>query len=128
MKGARFVIVLRPQDFWENTIAPFQQKESSPNLESKKTEKHILGKKWCHHCKIRWQKGSWKKETLTKDFPCEFWEIFEGALEGLTQFLATECPSKMMKNAFYFTLKALFVLKIFQFLSRLFCHVEKRLD
>ena len=31
-------------------------------------------------------------------------------------FLATENPLKMMKNA-YFTLKALFVLKIFKFLS-----------
>ena len=34
----------------------------------------------------------------------------------------------MMKNAFYFTLKALFVLKIFKFLSWLFGHVGKRLD
>ena len=34
----------------------------------------------------------------------------------------------MMKNAFYFTLKALFVLKIFKFLSWLFGHVAKRLD
>ena len=33
-----------------------------------------------------------------------------------------------MKNAFYFTLKALFVLKIFKFLSCLFGHAEKRLD
>ena len=33
-----------------------------------------------------------------------------------------------MKNAFYFTLKALFVLKIFKFLSRFFSHVEKQLD
>ena len=31
----------------------------------------------------------------------------------------------MMKNAFYFILKALFVLKIFKFLSRLFGHVKK---
>ena len=30
-----------------------------------------------------------------------------------------EDPLKMMKNAFYFILKALFVLKIFKFLSRL---------
>ena len=29
---------------------------------------------------------------------------------------------------FYFTSKALFVLMIFKFLSRLFCHVAKRLD
>ena len=28
-----------------------------------------------------------------------------------------DCPSKMMKNAFYLILKALFVLKIFKFLS-----------
>ena len=33
-----------------------------------------------------------------------------------------------MKNAFYFTLKALSVLKIFKFLSWLFGHAEKRLD
>ena len=32
-----------------------------------------------------------------------------------------------MKNAFYFTLKALFILKIFTFLSRRFCYAEKRL-
>ena len=34
----------------------------------------------------------------------------------------------MMKNAFYFTPKALFVLKIFKFLSRLFSHAAKWLD
>ena len=33
-----------------------------------------------------------------------------------------------MKNVFYFTLKALFVLKILKFLPWLFGHVEKRLD
>ena len=33
-----------------------------------------------------------------------------------------------MKNAFYFTSKALFVLKIFKFLSWLFGHVAKGLD
>ena len=30
-----------------------------------------------------------------------------------------------MKNAFYITLKALFILKIFKFLSQLFGYVEK---
>ena len=44
-------------------------------------------------------------------------EIFKGALSGLRQLLATESSLKMIKNAFYFTLKALFILKIFQFLS-----------
>ena len=43
--------------------------------------------------------------------------ILKGTLSGLRQFLATESPLKMMKNAFYFTSKALFVLKIFKFLS-----------
>ena len=33
-----------------------------------------------------------------------------------------------MKIAFYFTLKALFFLEIFKFLSWLFDHVEKRLQ
>ena len=37
----------------------------------------------------------------------------------------TESPLKMMKNTFYFILKALFVLKIFKFLSGLFGHVGK---
>ena len=44
----------------------------------------------------------------------------KGALLGLRQFWATESPLKMMKNASYFILKALFVFKIFRFLSRLY--------
>ena len=36
-----------------------------------------------------------------------------------------ESPFKMMKNAFYFILKALFVLKIFKFLSWHFGHIEE---
>ena len=51
-----------------------------------------------------------------------------GALLDLRQFLGTEIPLNMMKNAFYFTLKSLFVLKIFKLLFWLFGHVEKRLD
>ena len=53
---------------------------------------------------------------------------FIDALSGLRQFLAFESPLKVMKNAFNFTLEALFVLKIFKFLSWLFGHVEKRVD
>ena len=34
----------------------------------------------------------------------------------------------MIKNAFYFILKALFVLEIFNLMSLLFSHVENRLD
>ena len=39
-----------------------------------------------------------------------------------------ESPLKLIKNAFYFMLKAVFVLKIISFLSSLFGYVEKRLD
>ena len=70
-----------------------------------------------------------KKKTpvLKSLFNSKNCEIFKGALLGLRHFLATVTPFKMMKNAFYLTLKALFVLKIFKFLSWLFGHVEKRL-
>ena len=54
--------------------------------------------------------------------------LIKGALSGLRQFLATENPLKIVKIAFYFTSKSLFVLKIFTFLSSLFGHVAKQLD
>ena len=41
----------------------------------------------------------------------------KGALSGLRQFLAIESPLKAMKNTFYFTSKALFILMIIKFLS-----------
>ena len=37
--------------------------------------------------------------------------MFKGALSGLRQFLATESPSKMMKNVFLFHLKSSFRLQ-----------------
>ena len=43
----------------------------------------------------------------------------------ITFICFNENPLKMMKNAFYFILKALFVLKILKFLSRRFGHVEE---
>ena len=52
----------------------------------------------------------------------------KGALSGLRPFLAAESPLKMMKNAFYFTSKALFVLKILRVFSRLFGHAAKQFD
>ena len=45
------------------------------------------------------------------------WTPFKDALSGLRQFLPNESPLIRMKNAFYFTLKILFVLKIFKFLT-----------
>ena len=53
---------------------------------------------------------------------------FKGALSGLWQFLAIESPLKVVKNAFYFTSKALFVLKISNFFSWLIGHVATQLD
>ena len=41
--------------------------------------------------------------------------LLKGPLSGLRKFLATESPLKVIKKAFYFPLKALFVLKIFKF-------------
>ena len=42
--------------------------------------------------------------------------------------MATESPLKVVKNAFYFISKALFILKVFEFLSLLFGHVAKWLN
>ena len=53
---------------------------------------------------------------------------FKGALSGLRPFLAAVSFFKMVENTFHFTLKALFVLKIFKFLSCVFGHVAKLLD
>ena len=52
---------------------------------------------------------------------------FKGALSGLIPFLGAESFLKMMRNTFHFTLKALFVAKIFKFLSCVFGHVAKLL-
>ena len=43
--------------------------------------------------------------------------IIKDALSELRQYLENESPLKMIKNAFNFNLKTLFVLKIFKFLS-----------
>ena len=51
-----------------------------------------------------------------KDFDNKLMRL-KDVLSGLRQLLATESPLKMMKNVFCFTSRALFVLKIFKFLS-----------
>ena len=53
--------------------------------------------------------------------------LFKDTLSGQRQVLVTETPFKLMKYAFYFTSKALLVLKIFKLLSRLIGHIAKRL-
>ena len=62
-----------------------------------------------------WTGFTWNK-VQHKTSP-NFSITFKDALSGLTQFLAAERPLKMMTNAFYSTSKAIFVLKIFKFLS-----------
>ena len=52
----------------------------------------------------------------------------KGALSSLIELLITKSPLKIMKNSFYFVLKALLFLKIFKFLSWFFGIVKKRLD
>ena len=51
-------------------------------------------------------------ETIKQSSVEQQEHFFKCALSGLRQFFATESPLKMMKNAIYFTLKPLFVLKI----------------
>ena len=66
--------------------------------------------------------------TKPKNFPGFWLQCFKvGSLPAKNNCLICfiERPLKMMKNAFYFILKALYVLKIFNFLSLLFGHVEK---
>ena len=55
-------------------------------------------------------------------------QVFSISIVTLRKFLATESPLKMVKNAFCFNSRALFVLKMFKFLSWHFSHASKRLD
>ena len=67
-----------------------------------------------HHANwnsVIYRKGAVHRTEIERQ--CSTARIFKGALSGLKQFLAAECPLKMMKKAFYFTSKALFVFKIF---------------
>ena len=60
-------------------------------------------------------------------FRCRIISV-KGTLLSLRQFFATKSPSKIMKNPFYSTLKALFVLQYLSFCLDLFVHLGKRLD
>ena len=56
------------------------------------------------------KKGLWSEVVVPK-----------GALSGQRQFSAVESPLKLMKNAFLFTSKALFVRTIYKFRYLNFC-------
>ena len=90
----------------------------------------LFGKSW-----ILW--WDWKCKSSYKTKLKVLWDNtlmkhcgynLKGTLSSLRSFLATESLLKIMQNAFYFTLKAILVLKIFKFLFWHFGHVEKRLD
>ena len=51
--------------------------------------------------------------------------FYKGGLVPSKKICFNKSPLKMMKNVFYLILKALFVLKIFKFLSWLFDHVDQ---
>ena len=77
----------------------------------------------CPFWDIMHLKVNHKREVSSPDFASNT----KGALSGLRQFLATERSLKMVKNDFYFTLKALLILEI-KFLFWIFGHVGKRLN
>ena len=60
---------------------------------------------------IKW----WPFKVFTKSHksPLLIANIVKDLVSDLRQFLTTESPWKIMKNAFYFILKAIFVLKMF---------------
>ena len=99
---------------------------------------HRLAKSWMYTLSIlaqskfillRWCHSSFSKDFLKKNPKfgklqnTEFCGFRLASYLFLIYFLIS-----MSKIYFYFTLKALFVLNIFKFLSWLFGHVEKRLD
>ena len=80
---------------------------------------------------IRMQENTDQNNSEYGHFSCSAsknYDWVKGAFLGLRQYLATESSLKTTKKAFYFTSKALFVLKIINLLSWLFGHVAKRLD
>ena len=100
-----------------------------------KTSRFIL-----NHPQSQWMTGeNWSQHGNTKNLNISrmkrAFQMKEKALfiiilrptVSFKQCLVTQSPFKMMKNAFYCTSKALFILKIFKFLFWLFCHVAKLL-
>ena len=68
----------------------------------------------------KWLKGRLKLKQSRKPFAIYG---YQGIILSQTEILATENPLKMMKNALYFILNYIFILKM---LSWLFGHIEKR--
>ena len=88
----------------------------------------LFSKNWCRKLlkkNLKYKSILYNSTELSVDWTSRefqnqsivFSRKIKATLSDLRQFLATESPLIMMKNAFYFTLKILFVLKIFKFLS-----------
>ena len=71
-----------------------------------------------------------KKSTGQNLYTKVLWDLKVGLSPSKKCYFVyfNESPLKMMKNAFIFTLKNLFILKMFKVLSCLFGHVQKWLD
>ena len=65
-----------------------------------------------------------KNEVFMKSNSCR-WKAMNIKLKSHFHLPKNESLLKTMKNAFYFILKAFFLLKIFKFLSCYYGHVEK---
>ena len=108
---------------WKYSFRADERETSNSRIPKVKTELHF---KYCIKTKVNKNYRMTIAEYIHKSIK-EMISV-KGALSGLKQFLSNENPLKMMKNAFYFILKALFVLKIFEFLFRIFVQVGKWLD
>ena len=98
-------IKMKPVDVKSDSFAEYNEKSSEKDPKFK-VDDHVRISKF----KNVFTKGytpNWSEESF----------IVKDALSGLRQFLAIESPLKMIKNTFYFTSKALFVLKTFKVLS-----------
>ena len=105
------------------------------NLEQQFQWLKIVGtKNKYYYCNIwyfntmNWIEQKHSLELLYKKGVFKNFIKFSGIHLSWKSLEATESPLKMMKNAFYSTSKAFFILKLFKFLSWLFGHVTKPLD
>ena len=101
------------------TFTPIRSKIDIKFKNFSKIKKYIAEKIWFNYFldgHVKLSHKCWWEALLKSDshLPKNFFVI-----------CLIESPFKMMKNAFYSILKALLVLKIIKFLSRLFCHVRK---
>ena len=93
---------------------------------NKTSEKKLVGG-FDNYCCVRGFKSAFYDKNREKTNISSFIIFKVGLSPSKKQFFTffNEFSLKLMKNAFYFILKAFFVLKIFKFLPWIFGHVEK---